>query len=62
MDDINIFNHRAVFETENNDECLKRILEKGEVQLTAAERKEKVEKKKLKIGTIPHLDFSSSII
>lgn len=41
---------RNVFETDNVMDCIKIILEKGEIQLTAAERKEMVDKKRNEIG------------
>ena len=43
--------HRsAAFGTENVQDCAKIIVEKGELQLTANERKEFVEKKRAEIG------------
>lgn len=40
----------AAFGTENVQDCAKIIVEKGELQLTANERKEFVEKKRAEIG------------
>jgi len=42
------------FGTENVQECIVTILQKGEIQLTAAERKEKVDKKKREIVNYVH--------
>lgn len=40
----------AAFGTENVQDCAKIIVEKGELQLTANERKEFIEKKRAEIG------------
>ena len=47
--------HRAAFGTDVVLECMKVIVEKGELQLTAAERKEKLEKKRAEIGAVQNL-------
>lgn len=48
---INIY-YREAFGTENVKEILQTIVEKGELQLTEAERKEAIEKKRREIGKI----------
>jgi len=45
---------KAAFGTENVVECLKAIVEKGELQLTSDERKDKVEKKRAEIVNYIH--------
>ena len=42
--------HRTLFGTDTPRQCLEIILNEGEVNLTAAERKEKVDKKKREMG------------
>lgn len=44
----------AGFETDNVRQCIEAILQKGDVQLTAAERKAKVDKKRCKIVNYIH--------
>merc|ERR1712130_181694 len=53
-DRANVAELASVFETEDNLECLKQILERGELQLTAAERKEMVDKKRSEIVNYVH--------
>lgn len=45
---------QAAFETSDEKECAKIICLKGELQLTAAERQEKVDKKKKEIVNYIH--------
>ena len=47
-----MINYRAAFGTSNVMDCIKKVLEKGEIQLTTAQRKEIQEKKKREIGEI----------
>eukprot|EP01087_Luapelamoeba_hula_P013707 TRINITY_DN3931_c0_g1_i1.p1 TRINITY_DN3931_c0_g1~~TRINITY_DN3931_c0_g1_i1.p1 ORF type:complete len:288 (+),score=57.32 TRINITY_DN3931_c0_g1_i1:32-865(+) len=45
---------RAAFETNNVETCARQIIEKGELQLTAADRKEKVDKKRAEMVNYIH--------
>jgi len=49
---------RQVFGTDNATECMKKIVESGELQLTTAERKEKVEQKRAEIINYIHKYFT----
>ena len=42
---------KEAFNTEDTMECIRVILAKGEIQLTAAERREQTEQKRREIGT-----------
>lgn len=43
--------NRKAFGTINIEDCAKVVVEKGELQLSAAERREKVAKKRAEMGT-----------
>jgi len=45
---------RAAFGTDNIGECMKKIVKEGELQLTTAERKEKVDKKRAEVINYIH--------
>eukprot|EP00698_Gefionella_okellyi_P003042 TRINITY_DN12863_c0_g1_i2.p1 TRINITY_DN12863_c0_g1~~TRINITY_DN12863_c0_g1_i2.p1 ORF type:complete len:274 (-),score=60.46 TRINITY_DN12863_c0_g1_i2:186-935(-) len=53
-DRANASDLKDAFNTEDLQECIKQILQKGEIQLTAHERKEMVEKKKREIVNYLH--------
>lgn len=50
----NLADLRDAFKTEDLMECIKQIIQKGEIQLTAAERKEHLEKKRKEIVNYIH--------
>lgn len=53
-DKANAAELKEAFQTENNGECLKIILQKGEIQLTTVERREQVEQKRREIIQFIH--------
>jgi len=46
----NTTNNRATFDTENVQECIKIMIDKGELQLTSGDRKDMVDKRRKEIG------------
>ena len=47
----------GLFGTDNVEECCKQIVEKGDLQLSAAERKQQMDAKKAEIINIVHRNY-----